>query len=116
MQDASGKVLMTEDIQASMKNSIVVPTDFHGMLGSFKRYHKGRSLSGSAPKALSLFLLVPLSFVPNIKDLEFLISSVEVNDPRIHTKIMFAKVFQEQMFWRACLNCEDREDVIALSC
>ena len=107
-QDSFGGNKTAEDIEKSMKQNIIMPKDYHDMMGMFKRQN-AMMKKWLGPEAE--LTIEHIDFIVGLERSECSIEAKVEEDKDYCTKIMYGGALAEQVFWRQCYECEDRETV-----
>jgi hypothetical protein len=110
LMNTSSRPMTLEQIQSSMKQTVLAPKTYHEMIESAGAEIFGNVLVlfvGSKSKISVIWRQV----VNRLRCCKVQIEQLYINDKDICAKIMYGLDIQCQQWWRECQACDDREDV-----
>jgi hypothetical protein len=109
LMNTANRPMTYEQIQASMKQTVLAPKGYHGMMEVAEIYGNVLSIFFGCESKISVTWKKEV--VSKLKQCRSQIDQMSSQDDTICSKIMYAADIQCQQWLRNCLACEDREDV-----
>lgn len=105
-QDSFGGSKSAEDIEKSMKQNIIMPNNYHDMMGMLNRE---QAMMVKWLGCESELTVEHSDFIAELEKSECTIEAKTESDKDYCTKIMYGSALTEQVFWRQCYESAERE-------